>query len=181
MDDRIFTDAASGRTCSGFHGQSSAGCSGQGTQWWFAARPASPKPLARTQNGARASRPRHQHPHLGGEAGHWLRQSHVPAHAPHADLSGGVGKGHDPRPDQGWCGPGCGRGQDQWQAPALSPEKVEAGRDSLENGGSVSGAARTFGVSCTTVRAVRDGVYGATLHNLNACCEIVDVTNPASP
>ena len=43
--------------------------------------------------------------------------------------------------------------------PALSGEKVEAVRDFLENGGSVSGAARTFGVSRPTVRAVRDGSY----------------------
>ena len=44
--------------------------------------------------------------------------------------------------------------------PALSPEKVEAVRSFLENGGSVSAAARTFGVSRPTVRAVRDGTYG---------------------
>ena len=43
--------------------------------------------------------------------------------------------------------------------PALSPEKVEAVRSFLENGGSVSGAARTFGVSRPTVRAVKDGTY----------------------
>ena len=43
--------------------------------------------------------------------------------------------------------------------PALSPEKVEAVRDFLENGGSVSAAARTFGVSRPSVRAVRDRVY----------------------
>ena len=43
--------------------------------------------------------------------------------------------------------------------PALSAEKMEAVRDFLENGGSVSAAARTFGVSRPTVRAVRDGVY----------------------
>ena len=41
--------------------------------------------------------------------------------------------------------------------PALSPEKVEAVRSFLDNGGSVSAAARTFGVSRPTVRAVRDG------------------------
>ena len=43
--------------------------------------------------------------------------------------------------------------------PALSSEKVEAVRDFLKNHGSVSGAARTFGVSRPTVRAVRDGTY----------------------
>ena len=43
--------------------------------------------------------------------------------------------------------------------PALSPEKVEAVKNFLENGGSVSAAARTFGASRTTVRAVRDGTY----------------------
>ena len=43
--------------------------------------------------------------------------------------------------------------------PALSSEKVEAVRSFLENGGSVSGAARTFGMSRPTVRAARDGTY----------------------
>ena len=43
--------------------------------------------------------------------------------------------------------------------PALSSEKVEAVRSFLKNGGSVSAAARTFGVSRPTVRAVRDGTY----------------------
>ena len=43
--------------------------------------------------------------------------------------------------------------------PALSSEKVEAVRSFLENGGTVSGAARTFGVSRPTVRTVKDGTY----------------------
>ena len=43
--------------------------------------------------------------------------------------------------------------------PALSSEKVEAVKAFLGNGGTVSGAARTFGVSRPTVRAVRDGNY----------------------
>ena len=43
--------------------------------------------------------------------------------------------------------------------PALSPEKVKAVKDFLENGGSVSAAARTFEVSRPTVRAARDGMY----------------------
>ena len=43
--------------------------------------------------------------------------------------------------------------------PALSPEKVEAVRSFLDNGGSVSAAARIFEVSRPTVRAVRDGIY----------------------
>ena len=43
--------------------------------------------------------------------------------------------------------------------PALSAEKMQGVRDFLENGGSVSAAARTFGVSRPTVRAVRDGTY----------------------
>ena len=42
---------------------------------------------------------------------------------------------------------------------ALLAEKMEAVRAFLENGGSVSGAARTFGVSRPTVRAVRDWTY----------------------
>ena len=44
--------------------------------------------------------------------------------------------------------------------PALSSEKVEAVKSFLGNGGAVSAAARTFGVSRPTVRAVRDGTYG---------------------
>ena len=51
--------------------------------------------------------------------------------------------------------------------PALSSEKVEAVRDFLENGGSVSAAARTFGVSRPTVRAVRDGTYRASTTRLD--------------
>ena len=43
--------------------------------------------------------------------------------------------------------------------PALSAEKMEAVRAFLEHGGTVSSAARTFGVSRPTVRAVRDGTY----------------------
>ena len=40
--------------------------------------------------------------------------------------------------------------------PALSAEKAEAVRSFLANGGSVSAAARTFGVSRPTVRAVKN-------------------------
>ena len=43
--------------------------------------------------------------------------------------------------------------------PALSMEKVEAVKSFLENDGAVSAAARSFGVSRPTVRAVRDGTY----------------------
>ena len=45
--------------------------------------------------------------------------------------------------------------------PALDFEKVQAVRDFLENGGSVSAAARAFGVSRPTVRAVKDETYAA--------------------
>ena len=50
--------------------------------------------------------------------------------------------------------------------PALSMEKAAAVRDFLENGGAVSAAARAFGVSRPTVRAVKDGTYSglAELH-----------------
>ena len=48
--------------------------------------------------------------------------------------------------------------------PALSPEKMQIVKDFLENGGSVSSAARTFGVSRPTVRAVRDGSYAGQRH-----------------
>ena len=44
--------------------------------------------------------------------------------------------------------------------PALSVEKADAVRSFLEGGGSVSAAARTFGVSRPTVRPVRDRIYG---------------------
>ena len=43
--------------------------------------------------------------------------------------------------------------------PALDPEKMQAVRDFLEGGGSVSAASRTFQVSRPTVRAARDGTY----------------------
>ena len=43
--------------------------------------------------------------------------------------------------------------------PALDSEKLRAVRDFLENGGSVSAAARAFRVSRPTVRAVKDGTY----------------------
>ena len=43
--------------------------------------------------------------------------------------------------------------------PALDSEKLQAVRDFLDNGGSVSAAARAFGVSRPTVRAVKDGTY----------------------
>ena len=52
-----------------------------------------------------------------------------------------------------------GRGPDRGQAPALDSEKVQAIRDFLAYGGSVSVAARNFGVSRPTVRAVKDGTY----------------------
>ena len=48
--------------------------------------------------------------------------------------------------------------------PALSSEKVKAVRDFLKNGGAVSAAARTFGVSRPTVRAVREGTYAVYPH-----------------
>ena len=44
--------------------------------------------------------------------------------------------------------------------PALDSEKLQAVRCFLENGGSVSAAARAFRVSRPTVRGVRDGTYG---------------------
>ena len=43
--------------------------------------------------------------------------------------------------------------------PALDSEKLEAVRNFLDNGGSVSAAAKAFGVSRPTVRAVKDGTY----------------------
>ena len=43
--------------------------------------------------------------------------------------------------------------------PALDSEKLQVVRDFLDNGGSVSSAARAFGVSRPTVRAVKDGTY----------------------
>ena len=43
--------------------------------------------------------------------------------------------------------------------PALDSEKLQAVRDFLEGGRSVSAAARTFGVSRPTVRAVKDRTY----------------------
>ena len=49
--------------------------------------------------------------------------------------------------------------------PALSSEKVEAVRSFLDNGGSVSAAARTFGVSRPTVRPVKDGIYNGQHRN----------------
>ena len=43
--------------------------------------------------------------------------------------------------------------------PALDSERLRAVRDFLDNGGSVSAAAKAFGVSQPTVRAVKDGTY----------------------
>ena len=43
--------------------------------------------------------------------------------------------------------------------PALDSKKLRAVRDFLDSGGSVSAAARAFGVSRPTVRAVKDGTY----------------------
>ena len=43
--------------------------------------------------------------------------------------------------------------------PALDSEKLRAVRDFLDNGGSISAAARNFGVSRPTVRAVKYGTY----------------------
>ena len=43
--------------------------------------------------------------------------------------------------------------------PALDSEKLRAVRDFLDNGGSVSAAARAFGVSRPTLRAVKDRTY----------------------
>ena len=56
-------------------------------------------------------------------------------------------------------GRAAAEGRTGGRPPALSPEKAEVVRAFLENGGSVSAAARTFGVSRPTVRAVRDGPY----------------------
>ena len=50
-------------------------------------------------------------------------------------------------------------GRSGGRPPALSPEKRQAVQDFLDNGGTVSAAARTFGVSRPTVRAVRNGGY----------------------
>ncbi len=50
-------------------------------------------------------------------------------------------------------------GRSGGRPPSLSSEKVEAVKSFLESGGAVSAAARTFGVSRPTVRAVRDGSY----------------------
>ena len=50
-------------------------------------------------------------------------------------------------------------GRSGGRPPALSPEKRQAVQDFLDHGGTVSAAARTFGVSRPTVRAVRNGGY----------------------
>ena len=50
-------------------------------------------------------------------------------------------------------------GRNGGRPPALDQEKLKAVQDFLDNGGSVSAAARTFDVSRSTVRAVRDGTY----------------------
>ena len=53
----------------------------------------------------------------------------------------------------------AGEGRTGGRPPALDSEKLQAVRDFLDNGGSVSAAARAFGVSRPTVRAVKDGTY----------------------
>ena len=59
-------------------------------------------------------------------------------------------------------------GRSGGRPPALSPEKRQAVRDFLDNGGTVSAAARTFGVSRPTVRAVRNGGYAGRATEGNA-------------
>ena len=54
---------------------------------------------------------------------------------------------------------GVDRAAAEGRPPALDSEKLQAVRDFLDNGGSVSAAARAFGVSPPTVRAVKDGTY----------------------
>ena len=90
----------------------------------------------------------------------WFRST-LQANAAHALVPGRVGEGLHPGPDPSRRGPRRGRGQDRRQAPALDSEKLRTVRNFLESGRSVSAAARTFGVSRPTVRAVKDGTYAA--------------------
>ena len=62
------------------------------------------------------------------------------------------------------AGPGCGDESPTARLMlhmllSLAEWETEAVRDFLENGGSISAAARSFGVSRPTVRAVRNGTY----------------------
>ena len=157
-DDRIFTDVASGRNMRRhswleLHGILRPGDTGCGP----AHRPGGPKPLGGTQDHRGAPQSGNQHPLPGVGSGYRRRQPYVPSHAPHAALPGGVGAGHHPGPNQGRRGPCRGRGQDRRQAfGAVIGIKWRPSGAFLENGGSVSAAARTFGVSRPTVRAVRN-------------------------
>ena len=61
--------------------------------------------------------------------------------------------------------------------PALDSEKQQAVRDFLDNGGSVSAAARAFEVSRPTVRAVKDGTYRTSTTRLDVVGQISASSN----
>ena len=99
--------------------------------------------------------------------GHRGRQPYVPSHA-YAALPGRVGEGHHPGPDQSRSGPRRGRGPD-WRQASGAVIGEGGGRQVIywENGGSVSAAAKTFGVSRPN-HACRQGrdLRGPTPHDL---------------
>ena len=101
------------------------------------------------------ARPGHPHPLPSGGPGHRRRQTHSRLML-HMLLSLAEWERETIR-DR--IRAGVDRAAAEGRPPALDSEKLQAVRDFLDNGGSVSAAARAFGVSPPTVRAVKDGTY----------------------
>ena len=70
-----------------------------------------------------------------------------------------MGEGNHPDRIKAGVDRAAAEGRTGGRPPALAPEKLEAVQAFLDNGGSVSAAARAFGVSRPTVRAVKERTY----------------------
>ena len=126
-------------------------------------------PARRRRRGA-ANRPPGAQPHRGSEdhrgaatprglTSSPLRRAWIPGTAVQPPGSCSTCRSPWPNGSGRPSGPGSRPGWTGGRPPALDSEKLPAVRGFLENGGSVSAAARTFGVSRPTVGTVRDGTY----------------------